>query len=266
MASRSKFRRLAVEALDDRRVPAGNVLASLHGMDLVVRADAADDQAQLVQIADGKVQVREDSGTTVVNGKPMFEAPGRVHGVDVRMEQGRADQFVIQGTSRLAESLDVRPGADAVLVEGSARTVAIGKGLRVRTEADGDVARPNEVRVGGQAKLGAGATLKVVAGRGSDSLTVDDLHVRFVPGPKDTGDVPEEGQLIKNTVVDVPPQTIGTPAQVGHDRVLRVDGQLKADHGSFWHVGRGDELPVRPGQTPGHDFGRVVGSREHDGG
>ena len=124
MAHRSPFRRLAVESLEDRRLLAGNVLATLRAGDLVLRGDAADNQIQVARLTTGVYRVQGLAGTTV-NGQATFDAGTGVRDVDVRMQQGGSDQFTIQGAFNLAGHLDIRLGAGNVLIEGSAGPVPL---------------------------------------------------------------------------------------------------------------------------------------------
>ena len=257
MARRSNSRRLAVEVLEDRRLMAGNILASLHGGNLVVRGDAADNQIQIVQLAQG-LRVHGLTGTTV-NGLASFDTAGKVNDVKVRMQQGGVDRFMIQGAFNLRRDLDIRLGDGAVLIEGSAGPVTIGGDLSVRTGAESDITLRNEVHVVGDTELDSGGTLNVVAGRATlprfasatfgHSLNINNPYFPLVQGSKYTYEVEEAGQIVETIVVEVPVQTktiLGVQTQVVRDRVFRPDGQLiedtfdwyaQDDTGNVWYLG-----------------------------
>lgn len=258
MTHRFNQRRFSIEALENRQLLAGDVQASLHGEGLFVRGDAEDNQIQIVQLANGNLRVQGLDGTTV-NGQPSFDTSEAVSGVRVRMRQGGADRFMIQGEFDFQGDLSVRLGAGAVLIEGSVGPVKIAGDVDIRSGVDSDVTLRNEVQILGDTKIDAGGTLNLVSGRAtlptfaaatfSNSLKIDNPYFPLVQGSVFTYEVEEGGQVIETIVVEVPAETktiLGIETQVVRDRVFRSDGQLREDTldwyaqddtGNVWYLG-----------------------------
>lgn len=262
MGRRTNVRRLAVEALEERFLLAGNVTAAFKSGDLVVRGDARDNQIVITQPAAGRLRVTGLEGTTI-NGRGSFELPGRANDVELRLQQGGTDQIAILGAIDVPGHLRARLGGGTFLLDGSSGPVRIGEDLRVRSGRNGDMTIRNDVRVAGDTAIEAGGTVHVVAGqaalldfraaRFSDSLSIDNPYFPLVVGTTYTYEVaiPDDagGEVVtERIVVEVLLETRtieGVVTQVVRDRVWRqglliedtFDWYAQDDNGNVWYFG-----------------------------
>jgi len=90
-----KNRNLSIQALEDRNMFAGNILANMVGTELTVAGDVMNNQVQIEEIAPNTIQVTGLMGTTV-NGAPMqVFAASLIEDVSVRTGDGN-DLVVIR--------------------------------------------------------------------------------------------------------------------------------------------------------------------------
>ncbi len=258
MSNRNTRRKLSVEPLEGRRVMAGNVTAVLHGVDLILKGDNADNAVQVSRLPSGVFHIQGFEGTTV-NSQPAFDASARAQDIDVLMQQGGIDKFTIQGGFTLPGHLSVRLHDGNVLIEGSAGPVTINNDLNVRTGPNGDVTLRNEVQVRGKTDIRSAGTVNMASGRATlpriasatftRPLTIDNPYFPLVQKSQFKYDVTEGGTLTERIVVSVPAKTKtiqGIQTQEVRDTVYRADGKLKEDtvdwyaqddNGNVWYLG-----------------------------
>ncbi len=257
MIRRNSIRKLQFEPLECRRLLAGNVTAVLHGFDLILEGDTADNSVQVSRLPSGLFHVQGLEGTTV-NGQTAFDASASARDIDVFFQQGGTDRFTIQGGLTLPGDLDVRLHDGNVLIEGSTGPVTV-RDLSIRTGPNGDVTLRNEVVVRGKTAIESAGTVNMASGRATlprfasatftHPLTVNNSYFPQVQNSQFRYDVTEGGTLTERIVVSVPATTrtiLGIQTQEVRDTVYRADGQLledtldwyaQDDQGNVWYLG-----------------------------
>src|SRR5262245_21184616 len=221
MRRRTNRRILAVEALEERFLLAGNVRAAIRGGDLILRGDVRDNQMVLTQPAAGMLRITGLEGTTI-NAQGFFDVRSRFDDVVIGLQQGGEDQITILGPMNAPGDLRVRLGGGTFLLDGSSGPVRIGQDLGIRSRPNGDVTIRNEVRFVGDTSIGAGGSAHVVAGKAalpdfraarfSNSLNINNPCFPLVAGTTYTYEVVEldeaGGEVVtERIVVEVLPAT-----------------------------------------------------------
>ena len=154
---------LAIERLESRDVPAGDVSVVLTGGALTVTGDAADNQLTIQQFSNGEVVVTGSAGTTI-NGRGDSVSLGVVALDAVRLAGGDgADQLAVAGVTTAGEVVVTGDaGNDSLFVSNTTAG-----SLTVNAGAGDDLVTTNGVWVAGFADLSGGD--------GSDTLRYSSL-------------------------------------------------------------------------------------------
>ncbi|MBI82361.1 MAG: hypothetical protein CMJ81_04120 [Planctomycetaceae bacterium] len=170
-----KNRKLSLQALEDRNMFAGNILANLVGTDLTVTGDAHDNQVEIEEIAPNKIQVTGLKGTTV-NGKaaPQVFAAKLIENVTVRTGDGMDEVNIhdLTLTDTPNGNLEVHTEFDDDLVY--MKNVFASQKIELDTGDCDDTVKVTKSGVGGL--RAGGGTWKTNTGSGHD--WVDLRHVK----------------------------------------------------------------------------------------
>ena len=178
MAQRTQRRRAKApetEQLEHRYLLAGNVLVAVIGGELDITGDSASNGVLIAAESGHQFTMRgfTNNGPTTINGKPFVDVDG-VKG-DVKVALGGGDDILsVLGTARalaLPKGLRVSLGSGNELV--ALTNVTVKGNLEIRSGSDGDgsangrdTVALQDVDVGGDARLQTGA--------GKDSVTIAD--------------------------------------------------------------------------------------------
>src|SRR5687767_10990720 len=106
-----------LEALENRLMMNGNVLALLQSGDLIVRGDADDNQFVMSRRSTGAIRIKGLEDTTI-NGKKSVDLPQPSDDLMILMQQGGEDHVSIQGRFIVRAVMSAQLGAGELLVEG----------------------------------------------------------------------------------------------------------------------------------------------------
>lgn len=168
MRFRSARQRLAVECLEGRLTPAGNIIAAVIDGLLVIEGDAEANVFRVTHDADFPVGtlVVDGYGATLVNGEREVEFDAVTRGVDIRTGAG-ADDVTVGGSGDFAGNVLIRtgPGDDQILVEGLDSEGS----LIVRTQGGDDRVELFANDIG---------AIDIRTGRGADVVWIDETLAR----------------------------------------------------------------------------------------
>ena len=146
-AFRNRSTRLSVEALEDRCVPAGNILVNDAEPWLIIRGDQQDNDVQLLVAANGDVTVASNTGTiNGVNGPLVIPAKGGYSWFEIETDNGD-DTVLVQTAS---------------FYHAATYLIATGNG---NDRVTANLSSWN---------------LSIRTGRGDDTVVVQDSYVRFL--------------------------------------------------------------------------------------
>ncbi|HVV98945.1 MAG TPA: hypothetical protein VHB77_01325, partial [Planctomycetaceae bacterium] len=148
-------RRLGLESLEDRRLLAGDITASLAAGSLTLVGGSADDSLVITQSSTGDLVVTGLNGTTI-NGKTEYTAKV-LHNLTIRTNDGN-DSITIQGAAI--------PG-DLTINTGNGDDTVVLAGQTVTPDPAAEQTEEEEV-----IPTSVGRNLSIVMGSGQDSLNL----------------------------------------------------------------------------------------------
>jgi hypothetical protein len=156
--SRTNRLRPALDLLEDRRNPAGNVAASLSGEVLQIRGDEAGNQVRISQTDGGQIKVIGLDGTRI-NGRSqvVFDADG-IEKLDSLLFGGNDRLEVNRLRASTDQNMEMGAGNDVVVLTGA----RAGVNLTVKTDDGNDVVRANGVITGSDFNIETGQGTSVV--------------------------------------------------------------------------------------------------------
>jgi hypothetical protein len=180
----------SAEQFEVRLLPAGNVIATVVGDNLVLSGDAEDNSVR-IEISGGNVVVTGLDGTTI-NGDPDFEAVTGSTSVsgDVVANLGRGDDKLAIGDDVVVEGdLRVTDAKGATTL--GLRNVEIQGDLLVKTGRGSDAVSLVDTTIAGDAKIATHrgkdfvsllqstvtGSIEVLTGRGTDGVVIDDSEL-----------------------------------------------------------------------------------------
>jgi len=160
-----KNRNLSLQALEDRNMLAGNMLASLVGTHLSVGGDALDNQVEIAEIAPNTIQVTGLGGTTINGAAFQVFAASLIEDVSVQAAEGN-DQVIIRNLS-LMDTPDgnlkvfTNSGNDRIFMD----NVTTSESIELDTGEHNDLIRA--------VKSGTDGTWTTNSGNGHDYVSMD---------------------------------------------------------------------------------------------
>jgi hypothetical protein len=205
------FRRLSVQPLEDRAVPAGNVAAAVFEGVLYLQGDDAGNQLW-IQVSGDHVSIQPMDATTTINGAPGLANFDGVSRGYYGLLAGGDDVVVVDGTSgNKSLFLDTGDGNDRVMLQYDSNT----RGTNIQTGAGDDF-----VGIGGS---DLGGTTTVSMGDGNDTADFGWTTFRNVAADGGTG---------TNSLLTPQINVTGTPFSAGFTVVTSLSPVAAADTAS----------------------------------
>jgi hypothetical protein len=158
-----------LETLEDRRLMAGNVTATLQGGTLFLRGDSLDNSVAVSQISATQFAVAGLS-TTVNGSSSPFLFNGNIGAIDADFRDGN-DLFGLSNSSAdlLALATELQSGTAGTLTTGTTARTPVAGSVNVRMGAGNDA-----VAIIGQ----IGGSLNLDLGNGNDAVAVENSSIR----------------------------------------------------------------------------------------
>jgi hypothetical protein len=224
--------RLHLEALEDRTLLSGNVLASVNQGTLLIVGDTADNGIAISTVSTGNsIQVSGLNSTTVNNGSSATFAANSITSVKVLMQNGNDTVNVNALNLTSALTINAGIGNDSISVQNS----SLGSlGIKLGGHGNSGSAQPDNVSI---YTVQIAGSASIETGSGGDNVYLwaftvgGSLNVKMGRG---------DDSVLAHSVTSSGGKVDGGP---GHDRFI-VDGLY-----SGFHIVNFEEILYAPGST-----------------